>query len=313
VVDTRVIPADEAGIAEAVSLIRRGQPVAVPTETVYGLAADASWDQAVAAIYAAKRRPAFNPLIVHVGDLTMAAEIASLPPLALRLAESFWPGPLTMVLKRRDDARIARLATAGLPTVALRMPAHPVIRALIGATGKPLAAPSANASGAISATRAEHVARSLAGRVPLVLDGGATEVGIESTIIAIEADRLRLLRPGGLTVDALEAVAGAPIEVGAGDAIEAPGQLSSHYAPGKPLRLGAVRAEPGEFLIGFGEIAGATSLSPRGDLVEAAARLFDLLHRADASDARGIAIAPVPDVGLGRAINDRLKRAAAPR
>jgi len=313
VVDTRVIPADEAGIAEAVSLIRRGQPVAVPTETVYGLAADASWDQAVAAIYAAKRRPAFNPLIVHVGDLTMAAEIASLPPLALRLAESFWPGPLTMVLKRRDDARIARLATAGLPTVALRMPAHPVIRALIGATGKPLAAPSANASGAISATRAEHVAHSLAGRVPLVLDGGATEVGIESTIIAIEADRLRLLRPGGLTVDALEAVAGAPIEVGAGDAIEAPGQLSSHYAPGKPLRLGAVRAEPGEFLIGFGEIAGATSLSPRGDLVEAAARLFDLLHRADASDARGIAIAPVPDVGLGRAINDRLKRAAAPR
>lgn len=312
-VDTRVIPADEAGIAEAVSLIRRGQPVAVPTETVYGLAADASWDQAVAAIYAAKRRPAFNPLIVHVGDLTMAAEIASLPPLALRLAESFWPGPLTMVLKRRDDARIARLATAGLPTVALRMPAHPVIRALIGATGKPLAAPSANASGAISATRAEHVAHSLAGRVPLVLDGGATEVGIESTIIAIEADRLRLLRPGGLTVDALEAVAGAPIEVGAGDAIEAPGQLSSHYAPGKPLRLGAVRAEPGEFLIGFGEIAGATSLSPRGDLVEAAARLFDLLHRADASDARGIAIAPVPDVGLGRAINDRLKRAAAPR
>jgi len=313
VVDTRVIPADEAGIAEAVSLIRRGQPVAVPTETVYGLAADASWDQAVAAIYAAKRRPAFNPLIVHVGDLTMAAEIASLPPLALRLAESFWPGPLTMVLKRRDDARIARLATAGLPTVALRMPAHPVIRALIGATGKPLAAPSANASGAISATRAEHVAHSLAGRVPLVLDGGATEVGIESTIIAIEADRLRLLRPGGLTVDALEAVAGAPIEVGTGDAIEAPGQLSSHYAPGKPLRLGAVRAEPGEFLIGFGEIAGATSLSPRGDLVEAAARLFDLLHRADASDARGIAIAPVPDVGLGRAINDRLKRAAAPR
>ena len=312
-VDTRVIPADEAGIAEAVSLIRRGQPVAVPTETVYGLAADASWDQAVAAIYAAKRRPAFNPLIVHVGDLTMAAEIASLPPLALRLAESFWPGPLTMVLKRRDDARIARLATAGLPTVALRMPAHPVIRALIGATGKPLAAPSANASGAISATRAEHVAHSLAGRVPLVLDGGATEVGIESTIIAIEADRLRLLRPGGLTVDALEAVAGAPIEVGTGDAIEAPGQLSSHYAPGKPLRLGAVRAEPGEFLIGFGEIAGATSLSPRGDLVEAAARLFDLLHRADASDARGIAIAPVPDVGLGRAINDRLKRAAAPR
>jgi len=313
VVDTRVIPADEAGIAEAVSLIRRGQPVAVPTETVYGLAADASWDQAVAAIYAAKRRPAFNPLIVHVGDLTMAAEIASLPPLALRLAESFWPGPLTMVLKRRDDARIARLATAGLPTVALRMPAHPVIRALIGATGKPLAAPSANASGAISATRAEHVAHSLAGRVPLVLDGGATEVGIESTIIAIEADRLRLLRPGGLTVDALEAVAGAPIEVGAGDAIESPGQLSSHYAPGKPLRLGAVRAEPGEFLIGFGEIAGAASLSPRGDLVEAAARLFDLLHRADASDARGIAIAPVPDVGLGRAINDRLKRAAAPR
>lgn len=312
-VDTRVIPADEAGIAEAVSLIRRGQPVAVPTETVYGLAADASWDQAVAAIYAAKRRPAFNPLIVHVGDLTMAAEIASLPPLALRLAESFWPGPLTMVLKRRDDARIARLATAGLPTVALRMPAHPVIRALIGATGKPLAAPSANASGAISATRAEHVAHSLAGRVPLVLDGGATEVGIESTIIAIEADRLRLLRPGGLTVDALEAVAGAPIEVGAGDAIESPGQLSSHYAPGKPLRLGAVRAEPGEFLIGFGEIAGAASLSPRGDLVEAAARLFDLLHRADASDARGIAIAPVPDVGLGRAINDRLKRAAAPR
>jgi len=313
VVETRVIPADEAGIAEAASLIRLGQPVAVPTETVYGLAADAGQDRAVASIYAAKRRPAFNPLIVHVGDLAMAAEIASLPPLALRLAESFWPGPLTMVLKRRDDARIARLATAGLPTVALRIPAHPVIRALIGATGKPLAAPSANASGSISATLAEHVARSLAGRVPLVLDGGATEVGIESTIIAVEADRLRLLRPGGLTIEALEAVAGAPVEVSAGGAIEAPGQLSSHYAPGKPLRLGAVRAEPGEFLIGFGEIAGAASLSPNGDLVEAAARLFDLLHRADASDASGIAIAPVPDTGLGLAINDRLKRAAAPR
>ncbi|QTH22365.1 threonylcarbamoyl-AMP synthase [Rhizorhabdus wittichii] len=311
--ETRILPADPTGIAEAAALIARGLPVGVPTETVYGLAGDATSGEAVAAIYAAKGRPSFNPLIVHVTDLAMAGRVAILPPLARRLAERFWPGPLTMVLPAAPGSPIASLTTAGLPSVAVRMPAHPAIRALILASGRPLAAPSANASGSISATRAEHVARSLAGRITLVLDDGPTAVGIESTIVAVETDRLRLLRPGAITVEMLAEASGVAVEGSRGGAIEAPGQMASHYAPSKPLRLNAESAEAGEYLIGFGAVTGDVTLSASGRLDEAAARLFDLLHAADQSDAAAIAVAPVPSDGLGLAINDRLKRAAAPR
>lgn len=310
---TRIIAADEAGIAEAAALIERGLPVAVPTETVYGLAGDATSGTAVAAIYAAKGRPSFNPLIVHVTDRAMAEGIAILSPLAHRLADRFWPGPLTMVLPTAPDARIASLVTAGLATVAIRAPAHPVIRALIDRTGRPLAAPSANASGTISATRAEHVAHSLDGRIELVLDGGPTEVGIESTIVAVEPERLRLLRPGSVTIEMLEEAAGLPVEAHGDGSIEAPGQMASHYAPGKAVRLDASSPRPGEYLIGFGAVIGDENLSSNSDLTEAAARLFDLLHAADQSDSASIAVAPIPDKGLGLAINDRLRRAAAPR
>ena len=310
---TRIIPADAAGIARAAGLIARGLPVAVPTETVYGLAGDAGSGEAVAAIYAAKGRPSFNPLIVHVAGLAMAESIALLSPLAHRLADAYWPGPLTMVLPRVAGAPVASLVTAGLSTVAVREPAHPVIRALVEAVGRPLAAPSANASGSISPTRADHAARSLAGRIELVLDGGATEVGIESTIVAVEDDRLRLLRPGSITVEMLVQAGGVPVETGSSGSIEAPGQMLSHYAPAKPVRLNAVEADDSEFHIGFGPVPGRTSLSEEGDLSRAAARLFDLLHEADLSGFRAIAVAPIPDHGLGLAINDRLGRAAAPR
>ncbi|ATE64923.1 L-threonylcarbamoyladenylate synthase [Rhizorhabdus dicambivorans] len=310
---TRILPADQAGLTEAAALILRGLPVAVPTETVYGLAGDATSGEAVAAIYAAKGRPSFNPLIVHVTSLTMAERVASFSPLARRLADSFWPGPLTMVLPATAGSPVASLTTAGLPTIAVRMPAHPTMRALIEAAGRPLAAPSANASGSISATRATHVARSLGGRIALVLDAGPTEVGIESTIVAVETDRLRLLRPGSITATMLADVAGVPVEATDTGAIEAPGQMTSHYAPSKPVRLEATTARAGEYLVGFGEVTGDASLSLRGDLIEAAARLFDLLHAADQSDAIAIAVAPIPHDGLGLAINDRLKRAAAPR
>ncbi|KQX20189.1 MULTISPECIES: L-threonylcarbamoyladenylate synthase [unclassified Sphingomonas] len=308
-----ILPADRAGIAEAAALIARGLPVAVPSETVYGLAGDATSGEAVAAIYAAKGRPSFNPLIVHVTDIAMAERVAILSALARRMAAHFWPGPLTMVLPIAPGSPVASLATAGLSTVAVRMPSHPAIRALIAASGRPLAAPSANASGSISATRADHVARSLAGRIPLVLDDGPTAVGIESTIVAVEDDRLRLLRPGSITIEMLSQASGVPV-VAAGDtAIEAPGQMASHYAPSKPVRLGALAPRDGEYLIGFGAIAGDACLSPAGNLAEAAARLFDLLHAADQSAATAIAVAPIPADGLGLAINDRLRRAAAPR
>ena len=310
---TRILPASEASIAQAAAMIRRGLPVAVPTETVYGLAGDATSGEAVAAIYTAKGRPSFNPLIVHVGSIASAETVALLSPIAHRLATAFWPGPLTMVLPRVSGAPIAGLVTAGLETIAVRIPAHPVMRALIEAVGRPLAAPSANASGSISATRAEHVAHSLDGRIELVLDGGASKVGIESTIVAVGEDRLRLLRPGSVTVGMLRDAVGVPVETMGDGRIEAPGQMLSHYAPSKPLRLDATTAEPGEYLIGFGPVLGRISLSARGDLTEAAARLFDLLHEADRSEEDAIAIAPIPDEALGLAINDRLKRAAAPR
>lgn len=283
-------------------MIRAGGCVAVPTETVYGLAADATDSAAVAGIYAAKGRPSFNPLIVHVPDLAAAEEIARFDEAARALATRFWPGPLTLVLPLRADAGIAALVTAGLDTVALRVPAHRAMQALLAACGRPLAAPSANASGTISPTRAEHVARSLAGRIPLVIDDGATPAGIESTIVMGG----EILRPGPLTAEMLGLK---PVEAQDG-AIVAPGQLASHYAPAKPLRLNATHARAGEWLIGFGAVAGDDTLSASGDLTEAASRLFDALHRADAGGAAAIAVAPVPEDGLGAAINDRLRRAA---
>ena len=303
-IETRTLAYGEEAIAEAAALIRAGRPVAVPTETVYGLAADATDPAAVARIYEAKGRPSFNPLIVHVPDLAAARRIGAFDDKALALAERHWPGPLTLVVPLRDDAGIASLTTAGLATVAIRVPAHPAMQALLRAAGRPLAAPSANASGQISPTRAGHVLKSLGGRIALIVDGGPCERGIESTIVAATGGPLRLLRRGPVEVEAREE---------AGGGIEAPGQLASHYAPSKPLRLNRTEAAAGDYLIGFGPVAGDSSLSPSGDLTEAAARLFDLLHRADSSDKPAIAVAPVPDQGLGAAINDRLKRAAAPR
>ena len=303
--DTRIMPLGDEAIAEAARLVLAGQPVAVPTETVYGLAADATNPQAVARIYAAKGRPRFNPLIVHVPNLEAAQHIGKFDGEARRMAEKHWPGPLTLVVPLVKNAPIPGIVTAGLQTIALRVPAHPAMQALLKACGRPLAAPSANASGLISPTRASHVMASLKGRIPLVIDGGATQRGIESTIIAATDGRLRLLRRGPIEVDA--------VEVERPSAIEAPGQLASHYAPSKPLRLDATEAKEGEYLIGFGPITGDVTLSEAGDPVEAAARLFDLLHRADAAPQKRIAVAPVPGDGIAAAIRDRLRRAAAPR
>ena len=302
--DTRVMPYSDEAIAEAARLILAGQPVAVPTETVYGLAADATSAEAVARIYAAKGRPSFNPLIVHVPDLAAAERLGVFDDAARALAAAHWPGPLTLVIPLRDDSGIASLVTAGLPSIALRVPAHPAMQGLLAAVARPLAAPSANASGRISPTRAAHVASSLGGRIPLIIDGGATQRGIESTIVAATGGSLRLLRRGPIDIAAVEAT---------GDAIEAPGQLASHYAPSKPLRLDATEARDGEFLIGYGPVAGDVTLSATGDPVEAAANLFDLLHLADASAAPRIAVAPLPGPSLAAALRDRLKRAAAPR
>jgi L-threonylcarbamoyladenylate synthase len=310
-VDTIILPFTNNTIAEAARLIATGQPVAVPTETVYGLAADATSGAAVAAIYAAKGRPSFNPLIVHVPDVAAAERLAELDATARALAEAFWPGPLTIVAPLRAGSAVATLATAGLATVAMRVPRHPTMRALLAATGRPLAAPSANASGTISPTRAEHVLRSLGGRIPLVIDGGASEVGIESTIVAPGGGAIRLLRPGSIDAAEIARIAGMPVLSEAAGTIEAPGQLLQHYAPSKPVRLEAVERRGDEWLIGFGPVAGDASLSPSGDLREAAARLFDRLHAGDRSPAAGIAVAPILHVGLGIAINDRLRRAAA--
>lgn len=302
--------ADESGIAEAVQALAAGEPVAVPTETVYGLAARADRAEAVAAIYRAKGRPDFNPLIVHVSDLAGAERLARFDARAQRLAEAFWPGPLTLVLPLREDAKVAPAVTAGLPTIALRCPAHPVVRAMLAACPFPLAAPSANRSGGVSPTTAGHVATSLAGRIGLVLDGGATRAGIESTIVAVRDAGWSLLRPGPVTADQIAALIGSPLaEPPRG--IEAPGQLASHYAPGKPVRLNAREAAADEFLIGFGAVAGAVSLSPSGDLAEAASRLYDCLYQAAAAPQPRIAVAAVPEAGIGAAINDRLRRAAA--
>ena len=300
--ETRVLAYSNDSIAKAARLILAGEPVAVPTETVYGLAADATNAAAVARIYEAKGRPAFNPLIVHVPNLDAAEELGEFETEARSLAHRYWPGPLTLVVPLRKHSGIASIVTAGLPTIGLRVPAHPAMQALIGAANRPLAAPSANASGSISPTRAEHVLKSLVGRIPLIIDGGATRRGIESTIVGAAQGSLRLLRPGPIEL---------PLQRELGENIEAPGQLASHYAPSKPLRLGATSRKGDEFLIGFGAVAGDLNLSPSSNLIEAAARLFDLLHEADESPKARIAVAPVPDEGLGIAINDRLRRAAA--
>ncbi len=308
-----VLQADEAGIAEAANVLRGGGLVAIPTETVYGLAARADSDKAVAAIYRAKGRPDFNPLIVHVAGLEQAERLARFDDRARRLAVEFWPGALTMVLPMRDDARLAAAVTAGLPTVALRCPAHPVMRAVLAACGVALAAPSANRSGAVSPTTADHVAASLGGKPDRILDGGACPQGIESTIVALrEGGGWRMLRPGPVSKERISAILGPEDDATAASAgIEAPGQLASHYAPGKPLRLNAPSARDDEFHIGFGTVRGDANLSLAGDLAEAASRLYAALHDAAASDRPRIAVAPIPDEGIGAAINDRLKRAAA--
>ncbi|MCP5432359.1 MAG: threonylcarbamoyl-AMP synthase [Alphaproteobacteria bacterium] len=318
--ETRLAPPSAGTLGEAARLLAEGRLVAFPTETVYGLGADARNALAVARLYEAKGRPRFNPLIVHVASRGEAEELAAFDARASRLADMFWPGPLTLVLPRREPSPIAELATAGLATVALRVPASTVAGALLVEFGGPVAAPSANPSGALSPTRAEHVREGLFGKVALILDGGPCEAGIESTIVGFARGEPRLLRPGALPRAAIEAAIG-PLGA-AGGGISAPGQLESHYAPRAPLRLGARDVRPGEALLAFGhevpEGAALTlNLSDHGDLVDAAASLFGHLRALDAAvaagRARSIAVMPIPEDGLGEAINDRLARAAAPR
>ena len=285
----------------------------MPTETVYGLAADAGNAQAVARLYESKGRPRFNPLIAHVPGKSAAAKLAILPELAEQLMDRFWPGPLTLVLPKRKEAPVCDLANAGLDTIALRAPAHPVARELLQAFNAPLVAPSANPSGRISPTSPAHVADMLGDRIDLILDGGACSVGLESTVIAVIGDQATLLRPGGLDRAEIEAVTGPLAKAGDSDAPASPGMLKSHYAPAAPVRLNASTLRSGEAWLGFGPVAGDINLSPDGDLGEAAAHLFAALRELDADQPSGIAVAPIPETGLGEAINDRLRRAAAPR
>jgi L-threonylcarbamoyladenylate synthase len=311
------VPATAAAIAAAAARLRDGELVVFPTETVYGLGADATSERAIAAIFAAKGRPRFNPLIVHVADIDAAGAIAEVDDRARLLAARFWPGPLTLVLPRRSDAMISRLVSAGLDTIAVRAPNHPVAQALLRAAALPVAAPSANLSGQLSPTRAEHVAAgALAWRVAMILDGGPCPVGVESTVIDMRGPTAALLRPGGVPAEAIAAVVGtlAGTAMAKGAAPPSPGMLSRHYAPSRPLRLNATAAGPGEALLAFGPDApadAAFNLSPRGDLREAAANLFAMLHRLDRPGVAAIAVMAVPEAGLGRAINDRLRRAAA--
>ena len=307
----RIQTVSAPAIAEAAAILQAGGLVAVPTETVYGLAADASNSDAVAAIYRTKGRPDFNPLIVHVPDKAAAEKIAKLDDRAERLAAAFWPGPLTMVLPLREGANIAAAVTAGLSTIALRVPAHPAMQALLEASGLYLAAPSANSSGHISPTRAAHVWQSFGENAPMILDAGPCEAGLESTIVAIRDGGWQLLREGPVTASEIKAVLGEAAIAIADERIEAPGQLAKHYAPRKPVRLNAETALASEWHIGFGAIAGDDNLSEQGDLVEAASRLFHALHVADASSRSAIAVVPLPSNGIGAAIQDRVKRGAA--
>jgi L-threonylcarbamoyladenylate synthase len=294
------------------AILRRGDVAAFPTETVYGLGADATNSDAVLKIYETKGRPRFNPLIVHVTDIAMARRFVTFSPLAEKLAEAFWPGPLTLVLPKRPDAGLSDIVTAGLETVGVRVPNHPLALELIRAAGVPLAAPSANPSGKLSPTTAAQVTRAFAGRVP-VLDGGPCTSGVESTIVAVDGKTVTQLRAGALPREEIERVIGRPVPVAEeGSAVAAPGMLASHYAPNAAMRLNAKSAQAGEVLLGFGAIGGALNLSASGDLHEAARNLFAMLHELDTRAPR-IAVAPIPHSGLGEAINDRLKRAAAPR
>ncbi len=316
----RVVPANKDWIAEAGQMLRSGALVAFPTETVYGLGADATNGEAVARIFEAKGRPTFNPLIVHVLGLEEALIYGQLSPLARQLIEAFWPGPLTLVVPRSPTSEVSDLVSAGLPTIALRSPDHPVARMLLSEVHRPLAAPSANRSGHVSATRAEHVAADIGDKAALILDGGPTALGLESTVVSLAGDTPVLLRPGAVTAEAIEHVIGGPLtrrEEG-GDRLTSPGQLSSHYAPRARLRLNAYDWQPEEAVLAFGAIPerpalAFINLSESGDLIEAAANFFAALRTLDASGAQSIAATPVPPSGLGEAINDRLRRAAAPR
>ncbi len=323
---TRVATADDAAIADAARRLAQGGLVAFPTETVYGLGADATDGVAVARLYAAKGRPSFNPLIAHVADAAAARALGRFNADATRLAGAFWPGPLTLVLPKAPGCAVAELATAGLDTVAVRVPNHAVAQKILAAFGRPIVAPSANRSGHVSPTTAAHVLADLSGRIDLVVDGGATPVGVESTIVGCLGEPV-LLRPGGVPRQAIEAALGrrrADVPAGGGNADDvplAPGMLASHYAPRTPLRLNAGHVEPGEALLAFGaklpdgagRAARVLNLSARGDLVEAAANLFSHLRALDAAGANAIAAMPIPHEGLGEAINDRLQRAAARR
>ena len=305
------LAADADGIARAAELLRAGRLVAVPTETVYGLAARADSESAVAEIFRAKGRPDFNPLIVHVASLEQAHTLAEFDARAEMLAARFWPGPLTLVLRAKPGSPVVPAVTAGLDTVALRLPDHAAMRRLLELVGLPLAAPSANRSGAISPTTPEHVARSLGPAVAAILDGGACTRGVESTIVALrEGGGWHLRRPGPIPQEELASVLGDPSGLGE-LRIEAPGQLTQHYSPGKPLRLGALRPDADEFMIGFGEVPGDCSLSEAGDTAQAAARLYACLHEGAASPKPRIAVAPLPTEGIGAALNDRFRRAAA--
>ncbi len=308
---TEILSPDPTGIARAAALLANGDLVAIPTETVYGLGGDARNDTAVARIFEAKTRPQFNPLIVHLATIEQALALVEWTDLADRLAHAFWPGPLTLVLPLKSGHGLSPLVTAGLSTVAIRLPAHPVAQAVLKAFDGPIAAPSANPSGRISPTTADHVLQGLSGRIAAVVDGGPCDVGLESTIIGL-ADQPTLMRPGGLPAEVIEAALGQNLtQHEANDPLTAPGQMRSHYAPGAPVRLNVTERKPDELLLGFGKVVCDLNLSPAGDLVEAAANLFGHLHALDAND-KPIAVSPIPESGLGRAINDRLRRAASP-
>ncbi|MEL6640477.1 MAG: L-threonylcarbamoyladenylate synthase [Pseudomonadota bacterium] len=310
---TSLLSFDATGIAAAVAVWRKGGLVAFPTETVYGLGADARNDRSVATVYAAKGRPSFNPLIVHVADFAAAEALCQFNENARQLAAAFWPGAMTLVLPLRPESGISPLVSAGLDTIAVRVPDHPLAQALLSSFDGPIAAPSANPSGRISPTTAAHVLRGLDGQIDAVIDGGACAVGLESTIVSC-VDQPTLLRAGGLPKEALEACLGTPLDLQTDPAqVQAPGQLASHYAPQGTVRLNVTEAKSDEVLLGFGPVEASENLSVVGDLTEAAANLFACLHRLDLTGAKKIAVSPIPDIGIGRAINDRLQRAAAPR
>ncbi len=300
-----------AGFDDICGLLLAGDIAAIPTETVYGLAADSANGDAVAKIYAAKGRPSFNPLIIHVADIVAAQKLVQWDDRAQKLADLFWPGALTMVMQAKPDNGVASIVSAGLPTLAVRCPAHRVMRAVLERTGLNLAAPSANRSGQLSATSAQHVHRSFGNDAPPILDGGTCDQGVESTIIALRDHGWQILRPGPITADMVETCLGAIELPNDSDAkIESPGQLLSHYAPKKPLRLNVEMPETDEFYIAMGDVKCDYNLSSKGDLTQAAAYLFEALHIAEAASASKIAISAIPNIGIGVAINDRLKRAA---